>query len=122
MVILRTISGSVRPHSRKLWDASGGLRPHAEIADSLRLFALFVRSAPTLAGRLRLFAFFDEIAESLRLFALFVRSSPENCGTSQAFCIFCTRRMKIADSLRRFAAQPRKLRDVSERLGLFALF
>ena len=30
----------------------------------------------------------DEIADSLRLFALFLRSSPENCGTSQAVCTF----------------------------------
>ena len=31
---------------------------------------------------------FMKLAESLRLFALFVHSIPENCGTSQAICIF----------------------------------
>ena len=44
------------PPSRKLRDVSGSLHPHDEVADSLRLGALFVHSTQEIFGRLRLCA------------------------------------------------------------------
>ena len=57
---------------------------------------------------------FAKLADRLRLFALFVHSAPENCGTPQAICIFFdTPMMKLVESLRLCALHARKLRNVS---------
>ena len=77
----------------------------------------------------------DEIADSLRLFALFVRSNPEKCGASQALCtfllklptasgcldFFCAPAPKIAGRLRLFPLFSARMMKIADRLRLFAL-
>ena len=83
------------PASRKLRDVSGSLHPHDEVADSLRLGALFVHSTHEISGASQAFCTpMMKIADSLR------RCAPpphENCGTPQALC---APMMNFEDSLR----------------------
>ena len=56
------------PASRKLRDVSGSLHPHDEVADSLRLGALFVHSIQEIFGTSQAFCTpMLKIADSVRL-------------------------------------------------------
>ena len=108
-----------------------------KLADSLRLFAFWGRSAPEnwgpsqalctfcalhsrkwrgVSGGLHAF---DEIAESLKLFALFVHAAHENGGTSQAVCMLLMK-LPAASGCLHFLGAP--LTKMAERLMLFAFF
>ena len=128
--------------SRKLRGVLGCLHFFDEIADSLRLFALFVRSSPEDCGTSQAFctgmmkspsvsgclhflcAPIPQTAGRLRLFALFLMKLPTVSGSLHFLCapvpkiagrlrLFAPPMMKIADSLRLFALHSRKLRGVS---------
>ena len=74
---------------RTKWrDVSGGLHAHDEIAESLRLSALFGHATPENGGPSHAVCMpMLKIAESLRLYALFGHATPENGGASHAVCM-----------------------------------
>ena len=83
------------PASRKLGDVSGSLHPHHKIADSLRLWALFVLATHQKCGTSQaLCTPMMKIADSLRLCA------PPFMKFGARFRLCAAPMMNIADSLR----------------------
>ena len=73
---MRNVSGFLHRH------AENGRQSQAVCT----FWALQPRKLGNVSGYLHCFM---KLADSFRLFALFVHSIPENCGTSQAICILC---------------------------------
>ena len=72
---LRNVSGFLHRHDEN------GRQSHA----ACPIWALRSRKLGNVSGYLHCFM---KLADSFRLFALFVHPIPGNCGTSQAICIF----------------------------------
>ena len=87
MVKLPTVSGSVHPHSRKLRDVSGGLRPPCWNRRQPQAVCIFLRSSPETCGTSQaVYTFLHPHGENCRPSQAACSPAPKKCGTSQAVC------------------------------------